>query len=163
MVSYCQMLLPLSQHLLSHFRCPANQVAVVDEVTGLLHCAPSPCGPTTCRNGGTCLAHSTKSYQCRCPEGFRGQWCEIGRVKSLRLAALSPSSILAISMCLLVFFGNCHGSYTFHESVVMSLSSVWHRDEPLLFCVSLLRKLSIESQHTEVRVTRRACVCALKP
>ncbi|KTF89691.1 hypothetical protein cypCar_00002126 [Cyprinus carpio] len=85
-------------------RCPANQVAVVDEVTALLHCAPSPCGPTTCRNGGTCLAHSTKNYQCRCPEGFRGQWCEIGQVKSLRLATLSPSSILAISMCLLVFF-----------------------------------------------------------
>ncbi|KTF85329.1 hypothetical protein cypCar_00014774, partial [Cyprinus carpio] len=85
-------------------RCSANQVAVVDEVTGLLHCGPSPCGPTTCRNGGTCLAHSTKSYQCRCPDGFRGQWCEIGRVKSLHLTALSPSSILAISMCLLVFF-----------------------------------------------------------
>ncbi|XP_077071073.1 neural-cadherin [Siphateles boraxobius] len=85
-------------------RCPSNQVAVVDEVTGLLHCAPSPCGPTTCRNGGTCLAHSTKSYQCRCTEGFRGQWCEIGQIKALRLAPLSPSSILAISMCLLVFF-----------------------------------------------------------
>lgn len=87
-------------------RCPANQVAVMDEVTGLLHCAPSPCGSTTCRNGGTCLAHTTKSYQCRCPEGFRGQWCEIGQVKSHRLATLGPSSILAISMCLLVFFGN---------------------------------------------------------
>lgn len=102
---YCQTHLSLFQRPLSHSRCPANQVAVVDEGTGLLHCAPSPCGPTTCRNGGTCLAHSTKTYQCRCPEGFRGQWCEIGQIKSLRLAALSPSSILAISMCLLVFFG----------------------------------------------------------
>ncbi|GAA6100641.1 neural-cadherin, partial [Tachysurus ichikawai] len=87
-------------------RCPAGQLLVVDEHTGLVSCAMSPCGPSTCRNGGTCLAHSTKSYQCRCPEGFRGQWCEISQVKTSHLAALSPSSILAISMCLLVFFGN---------------------------------------------------------
>uniref|UniRef100_A0A3B4CXY3 Uncharacterized protein n=1 Tax=Pygocentrus nattereri TaxID=42514 RepID=A0A3B4CXY3_PYGNA len=85
-------------------RCPAGQLAVADELTGVVQCAASPCGPSTCRNGGTCLAHSTKSYQCRCPEGFRGQWCELGQAKALRLAALSPSSILAISMCLLVFF-----------------------------------------------------------
>ncbi|XP_027005788.2 neural-cadherin [Tachysurus fulvidraco] len=85
-------------------RCPAGQLLVVDEHTGLVSCAMSPCGPSTCRNGGTCLAHSTKSYQCRCPEGFRGQWCEISQVKTSHLAALSPSSILAISMCLLVFF-----------------------------------------------------------
>ncbi|KAF5905708.1 neural-cadherin-like [Clarias magur] len=85
-------------------RCPAGQLAVVDEHTGLVSCAMSPCGPSTCRNGGTCLAHSTKSYQCRCPKDFRGQWCEISQVKTSPLAALSPSSILAISMCLLVFF-----------------------------------------------------------
>ncbi|TTA40571.1 Neural-cadherin [Bagarius yarrelli] len=85
-------------------RCPVGQLLVVDEFTGLVSCAMSPCGPSTCRNGGTCLAHSTKSYQCRCPEGFRGQWCEISQVKTSHLAALSPSSILAISMCLLVFF-----------------------------------------------------------
>uniref|UniRef100_A0AAY4BAX3 Uncharacterized protein n=1 Tax=Denticeps clupeoides TaxID=299321 RepID=A0AAY4BAX3_9TELE len=85
-------------------RCPAGQVRVTDEVSGVQRCAPSPCGPSTCRNGGTCLAHSTKSYQCRCADGFKGQWCEIGRIRALRLATLSPSSILAISMCLLVFF-----------------------------------------------------------
>ncbi|XP_062848374.1 neural-cadherin [Trichomycterus rosablanca] len=85
-------------------RCPPGQLAVVDEVTGLVSCAISPCATSTCHNGGTCLAHSTKSYQCQCPEGFRGQWCEISQVKTQRFAALSPSSILAISMCLLVFF-----------------------------------------------------------
>ncbi|XP_030639003.1 neural-cadherin [Chanos chanos] len=85
-------------------RCPAGQVAVTDEDSGLQRCAPSPCRHSTCRNGGTCVAQSTKSYQCRCASGFKGQWCEIGQVKALRLAALSPSSILAISMCLLVFF-----------------------------------------------------------
>ncbi len=41
----------------------------------------------------------------------------------------------------------------------MTLLSVWNHDETLLFCVSLLRKLSIESQHTEVRMMRRASVC----
>uniref|UniRef100_A0A8C9RT17 Si:dkey-22o22.2 n=1 Tax=Scleropages formosus TaxID=113540 RepID=A0A8C9RT17_SCLFO len=85
-------------------RCPAGQVTVPDEASGLQRCAPSPCGPSTCRNGGTCLAQSPQRFQCRCPDGFRGQWCEVSQVKALRLAALSPSSILAISMCLLVFF-----------------------------------------------------------
>ena len=51
------------------------------------------------------MAQSTKSYQCRCADGFRGQWCEVGRAKAIYLASLSPSSILAISMCLLVFLG----------------------------------------------------------
>ncbi|XP_067093535.1 neural-cadherin [Osmerus mordax] len=85
-------------------RCPGGQVAVTDEPSGLQRCAPSPCGPASCRNGGTCQALSVDSFQCRCAEGFRGQRCEVGQVKAQRLAALSPSSILAISMCLLVFF-----------------------------------------------------------
>ena len=80
-------------------------MAVTDEPSGLQRCAPSPCGPASCRNGGTCQALSVDSFQCRCAEGFRGQRCEVGQVKAQRLAALSPSSILAISMCLLVFFG----------------------------------------------------------
>ncbi|XP_062393955.1 neural-cadherin [Sardina pilchardus] len=85
-------------------KCPSGQVLVLDDSSGLQRCVPSPCRAATCRNGGTCVAQSPKSYQCRCAEGFRGQWCETGRAKALRLAALSPSSILAISMCLLVFF-----------------------------------------------------------
>ncbi|XP_031432816.1 putative neural-cadherin 2 [Clupea harengus] len=84
-------------------RCPSGQVLVLDESSGLQRCAPSPCRGSTCRNGGTCMAQSTKSYQCRCADGFRGQWCEVGRAKAIYLASLSPSSILAISMCLLVF------------------------------------------------------------
>ncbi|KAK1794615.1 hypothetical protein P4O66_001333 [Electrophorus voltai] len=80
-------------------RCPAGQLAEADELTGLVHCAASPCRSSTCHNGGTCLAHSTKSYHCQCPRGFRGQWCELSQAKALRLATLSPSTILAISMC----------------------------------------------------------------
>lgn len=77
----------------------------VTEDSGQQRCVPSPCGSTSCRNGGICQALSADSYRCRCQEGFRGQRCELGQVKGQRLAALSPSSILAISMCLLVFFG----------------------------------------------------------
>ncbi|XP_044062896.1 neural-cadherin [Siniperca chuatsi] len=84
-------------------RCPGSQVTVTDD-SGQQRCVPSPCGPSSCRNGGICQALSPDSYRCRCQEGFRGQRCELGQVKGHRLAALSPSSILAISMCLLVFF-----------------------------------------------------------
>ncbi|GLD53269.1 neural-cadherin-like protein, partial [Lates japonicus] len=84
-------------------RCPGGQVTVTDE-SGQQRCVPSPCGLSSCRNGGICQALSPDSYRCRCQEGFRGQRCELGQVKGHRLAALSPSSILAISMCLLVFF-----------------------------------------------------------
>uniref|UniRef100_A0A3B4Z992 Neural-cadherin-like n=1 Tax=Stegastes partitus TaxID=144197 RepID=A0A3B4Z992_9TELE len=84
-------------------KCPGGQVTVTDD-SGQQRCVPSPCGPSSCRNGGVCQALSPDSYRCRCQEGFRGQRCELGQVKGHRLAALSPSSILAISMCLLVFF-----------------------------------------------------------
>uniref|UniRef100_A0A3P8XWP9 Uncharacterized protein n=1 Tax=Esox lucius TaxID=8010 RepID=A0A3P8XWP9_ESOLU len=85
-------------------RCPGGQVSVTDESSGHQRCVPSPCGPSACRNGGACHALTPDSWQCRCPEGFRGQRCEVGQMKAHRMAALSPSSILAISMCLLVFF-----------------------------------------------------------
>lgn len=52
-----------------------------------------------------CQATSVDSFRCRCQDGFRGQRCELGQVRGHHLAALSPSSILAISMCLLVFLG----------------------------------------------------------
>ncbi|XP_029958534.1 neural-cadherin [Salarias fasciatus] len=84
-------------------KCPGGQVTVTDD-SGQQRCLPSPCGPSSCRNGGVCQALSPDNYRCRCQEGFRGQRCELGQVKGHRLAALSPSSILAISMCLLVFF-----------------------------------------------------------
>ncbi|XP_051921985.1 neural-cadherin [Hippocampus zosterae] len=84
-------------------RCPSGQVILTDE-SGAERCVPSPCGPASCRNGGACQPLSADSFRCRCQEGFRGQRCELGQYRGHRLAALSPSSILAISMCLLVFF-----------------------------------------------------------
>nr|XP_054596935.1 neural-cadherin [Nothobranchius furzeri] len=83
-------------------KCPGTQVTVTSDA-GQHRCVPSPCGPSSCRNGGVCQALSPDSYQCQCQEGFRGQRCELGQVKGHRLTALSASSILAISMCLLVF------------------------------------------------------------
>ncbi|XP_061676359.1 neural-cadherin isoform X2 [Syngnathoides biaculeatus] len=84
-------------------RCPGGQVTLMDE-SGSERCVPSPCGPASCRNAGVCQPLSADSFRCRCHEGFRGQRCELGQYRGHRLAALSPSSILAISMCLLVFF-----------------------------------------------------------
>ncbi|NXG51462.1 CADN protein, partial [Psilopogon haemacephalus] len=84
-------------------RCPAGKVEVTDNLTGLRHCTSSPCGHWTCRNGGTCVAQSQDKTICQCPEGYRGRWCEISQVKAARPVGLSSGSILAISMCLLVF------------------------------------------------------------
>ncbi|XP_057689572.1 neural-cadherin isoform X2 [Corythoichthys intestinalis] len=84
-------------------KCPDGQVMVPDE-SGGSRCAPSPCAPTSCRNGGSCQPLSAEGYRCRCRPGFRGRRCELGQYRGQRLAALSPGSILAISMCLLVFF-----------------------------------------------------------
>lgn len=90
-------------HLL--FRCPAGKVEVTDNLTGLRHCTSSPCGHWTCRNGGTCIVQTQDKTICKCPEGYKGRWCEISQVKAGRPVGLSSGSILAISMCLLVFLG----------------------------------------------------------
>ncbi|KAM8870426.1 neural-cadherin isoform 2-T2 [Spinachia spinachia] len=84
-------------------KCPGGQVTVTED-SGKQGCVPSPCGASSCRNGAVCQALTPDSFRCRCQDGFSGQRCELGQVKGHRLAALSPSSILAISMCLLVFF-----------------------------------------------------------
>ncbi|KAI3360564.1 hypothetical protein L3Q82_002285 [Scortum barcoo] len=101
-------------------RCPGGQVTVTDD-SGQQRCVPSPCGPSSCRNGGICQALSPDNYRCRCQEGFRGPHCELGQEKVHRLAALSPSSILAISMCLLVFFGKLF------VSLVLVAVTVWNQ------------------------------------
>lgn len=90
-------------------RCPAGKVEVTDNLTGLRHCSSSPCGHWTCRNGGTCVAQSQHKTICQCPEGYKGRWCEISQVKAGRPVGLSSGSILAISMCLLVFLGLVKG------------------------------------------------------
>lgn len=84
-------------------RCPGAQLTLTDSL-GQERCVPSPCRPLSCRYGAVCEPLSAESFLCRCPDGVRGHRCELGQVKGHRSATLSPSSILAISMCLLVFF-----------------------------------------------------------
>ncbi|KAJ7337971.1 hypothetical protein JRQ81_010497 [Phrynocephalus forsythii] len=86
-------------------RCPAGKVEVTDNLTGLKQCTSSPCGHWNCRNGGTCVAQSRDKYVCQCLEGYKGKWCEVSPMKAGRPVGLSSGSILAISMCLLVFLG----------------------------------------------------------
>ncbi|XP_060624430.2 hyaluronan-binding protein 2 isoform X3 [Anolis sagrei] len=39
----------------------------------------SPCQPNPCKNGGTCQRHRIRSkFNCKCPESFKGRFCEIG-------------------------------------------------------------------------------------
>uniref|UniRef100_A0A8B9DQ62 Hyaluronan binding protein 2 n=1 Tax=Anser cygnoides TaxID=8845 RepID=A0A8B9DQ62_ANSCY len=43
------------------------------------HRASSQCRPNPCKNGGTCIRHRIRSkFTCKCPEPFRGRFCEIG-------------------------------------------------------------------------------------
>lgn len=124
-------------------RCPGGQVTVTDD-SGQQRCVPSPCGSTSCRNGGVCQALSPDSYRCRCQEGFRGQRCELGQVKGHRLAALSPSSILAISMCLLVFFGKRRESHLFMFQLYcpIDITNQTVRDSPTVI-INLLLLINI--------------------
>ncbi|CAM5089054.1 unnamed protein product [Eretmochelys imbricata] len=84
-------------------RCPTGKVEVTDNLTGFKRCTSTPCGLWNCRNGGTCVAHSQDKFVCQCPDGYKGKWCEISQVKAGKPVGLSSGSILAISMCLLVF------------------------------------------------------------
>lgn len=39
-----------------------------------------PCLVNPCHNNGTCVYMGT-TYQCHCPEGFVGQYCETSKKK----------------------------------------------------------------------------------
>lgn len=40
----------------------------------------SPCRPDPCQNGGTCVkGRKRSSFQCSCPEGYSGSFCEVGK------------------------------------------------------------------------------------
>ncbi|TRY81786.1 hypothetical protein DNTS_023112 [Danionella cerebrum] len=38
--------------------------------------APSPCNPNPCQNKGRCVVEDG-DFECYCPEGFRGQFCQV--------------------------------------------------------------------------------------
>ncbi|CAH2285593.1 neural-cadherin-like [Pelobates cultripes] len=84
-------------------RCPADKVEVTNNVTGHKSCHPSPCTRWSCRNGGTCVAQSHQKYMCQCKDGYKGRLCESIQIRAGKSVGISSGSILAISMCLLIF------------------------------------------------------------
>ncbi|XP_022249118.1 protein eyes shut homolog [Limulus polyphemus] len=40
-------------------------------------CDGTPCGFSTCRNGGTCSMHSEGNFECYCTEQFTGRHCDV--------------------------------------------------------------------------------------
>lgn len=98
LLNVCQMFLPPFP------RCPSSQL-LLSGSSGRQRCVPSPCRPFSCRYGAVCQPLSAEHFLCRCPEGVKGHRCELGSIRGHRMAVLSPSSILAVSMCLLVFLG----------------------------------------------------------
>ncbi|XP_018422727.1 PREDICTED: neural-cadherin-like [Nanorana parkeri] len=84
-------------------RCPTDKVEVMDNVTGQKHCHPSPCMRWSCQNGDICVAQSQHKYICQCKNGFKGRTCDTIQARTGKIIGLSSGSILAISMCLLIF------------------------------------------------------------
>lgn len=42
--------------------------------------ASSQCRPNPCKNGGICIRHRMRTkFTCKCPEPYRGRFCEIGK------------------------------------------------------------------------------------
>ena len=42
--------------------------------------AASPCRPNPCQNGGSCKKGPKRSsFQCSCPSGYSGKFCEVGK------------------------------------------------------------------------------------
>lgn len=42
--------------------------------------AGCPLDSNYCENGGTCVEETTGNAMCECPDGYTGQYCEIGTV-----------------------------------------------------------------------------------
>ncbi|XP_056378995.1 neural-cadherin-like [Hyla sarda] len=84
-------------------KCPDDKVEVMNNVTGQKQCHLSPCTRWSCRNRGTCVVQSQHKYVCQCKDGYRGRSCESNLTRTARGIGLSSGSILAISMCLLIF------------------------------------------------------------
>ncbi|XP_069815734.1 neural-cadherin-like [Dendropsophus ebraccatus] len=84
-------------------KCPEDKVEVMNNVTGQKQCHPSPCTRWSCRNGGTCVVQSQHKYVCQCKDGYKGRSCESNSARTGKAIGLSSGSILAISMCLLIF------------------------------------------------------------
>uniref|UniRef100_A0A663MRL1 Hyaluronan binding protein 2 n=1 Tax=Athene cunicularia TaxID=194338 RepID=A0A663MRL1_ATHCN len=58
-----------------YFQCSCNHPYKIPDCQR----ASAPCKPSPCKNGGICVRHRIRSkFTCKCPEHFRGRFCEIG-------------------------------------------------------------------------------------
>lgn len=59
--------------------------------------AASPCRPNPCQNGGTCMKGPKRSsFQCSCPDGYSGTFCEVGKSFISRLLHWPPRTHLTL-------------------------------------------------------------------
>uniref|UniRef100_A0A663MS64 Hyaluronan binding protein 2 n=1 Tax=Athene cunicularia TaxID=194338 RepID=A0A663MS64_ATHCN len=71
-----------------YFQCSCNHPYKIPD-------SSAPCKPSPCKNGGICVRHRIRSkFTCKCPEHFRGRFCEIGtsQPRGERVGAKSPDS-----------------------------------------------------------------------
>ncbi len=89
-------------------------------------CASRPC------HRGTCVAQSPSKFTCHCPEGFRGQHCEVTLAIYRDDVGLSFSSLFAICICFMALLG----IYIQHVllkklSLIFIMLPIWFEMNPL--------------------------------
>ncbi|XP_072554765.1 neural-cadherin-like isoform X1 [Paramormyrops kingsleyae] len=77
-------------------RCPPSHM-VKENATGKF-CVYTLCASQPCHRG-TCVAQTPLRFSCRCPEGYRGQHCEVALAAYRDDLGLSFSSMFAICIC----------------------------------------------------------------
>lgn len=84
-------------------RCPPSHM-VKENATGKF-CVYTLCASQPCHRG-TCVAQTPLHFTCRCPEGYRGQHCEVALAAYHDDLGLSFSSLFAICICFMALLGN---------------------------------------------------------
>ena len=62
----------------------------------------SPCSSSPCLNGGICIPnYKYNSYDCRCEQGFYGDYCEKGKydITHVRVPPISYGATMVKSLC----------------------------------------------------------------
>ncbi len=83
-------------------RCPPGHMVKANS-TGKF-CMYTLCASRPCHRG-TCVAQSPSKFTCHCPEGYRGQHCEVTLAIYRDDVGLSFSSLFAICICFMALLG----------------------------------------------------------